>query len=132
MNRFLSAILALTGLALLSLVPLSAQAGDKVLATGQFTGASDHITTGGVSVVKESDGTYIVLGEDFSLDGAPDPHVSLGKGGKYDAATESGLLENLTGPGRYKLPAGIDASAYDEVYIWCVKYSVPLGVAKLN
>ncbi len=132
MNRILSAFLAVVGLGLLSLLPLSAQAGDSVIATGQFTGASDHITTGGVSVVTTADGTYIVLGDDFSLDGAPDPHVSLGKAGTYDPATEAGLLKNLTGPGRYKLPAGIDASAYDEVYIWCVKFSVPLGVAQLN
>lgn len=132
MNRILSTIVAVIGLGLLSLFPLSAQAGDKVIASGQFTGASDHVTTGGVSVVTAEDGTYIVLGEDFSLDGAPDPHVSLGKAGTYDPATESGLLKNLTGPGRYKLPAGVDASAYDEVYIWCVKFSVPLGVAKLN
>ncbi len=132
MNRFHRAFVATVGLLLLGLLPLSAQAGDTVIASGEFTGASDHVTTGGVSIVTADDGTYVVLGDDFSLDGAPDPHVSLGKDGTYDAATEAGLLENLTGPGRYKLPAGIDASRYDQVYIWCVKYSVPLGVAQLN
>ncbi|WP_147109969.1 DM13 domain-containing protein [Tateyamaria sp. syn59] len=103
------------------------------VASGTFTGASDHITTGAVDVIKNADGSHtIVLGADFSLDGAPDPRVGLGKDGKYNGDTDSGLLGSLTGAQSFVIPAGVDVSDFNEVYIWCEKFSVPLGVAKLN
>ncbi len=132
MIRIFKAMTIALGLTMFALLPLSAQAGETVHKTGTFTGASDHVTTGTVSIVTTNEGTFVVLGEDFSLDGAPDPHVSLGNNGTWDAATEAGLLENLTGAQSYKLPDGISPADYNEVYIWCVKYSVPLGVAQLN
>ncbi|GAB5467853.1 MAG: hypothetical protein Kilf2KO_08830 [Rhodospirillales bacterium] len=120
------------GLLFLALTGLPAQAADTTVAQGTFTGASDHITTGGVSIVTTPEGSFVVLAEDFSLDGAPDPHVALGKDGTYDASTRAGLLKSNSGAGRYKLPEGVDPSAFNEVYIWCVKYSVPLGVAQVQ
>jgi len=103
------------------------------VSTGTFIGASDHITTGTVEIVKNDDGSHtIVLGDDFSLDGAPDPRVGLGKNGYYDGNTDSGVLGNLTGAQSFVVPAGVDVSSFNEVYIWCEKFSVPLGVAKLN
>ncbi len=50
----------------------------EVVAAGVFEGASDHVTPGGISVRKAADGYYVVLDEDFSLDGAPDPKVGFG------------------------------------------------------
>ncbi|WP_432612907.1 DM13 domain-containing protein, partial [Litoreibacter halocynthiae] len=35
------------------------------------------------------------------------------------------------GASTYKIPAGIDPDDYNEVWIWCEKFNVPLGVAKL-
>lgn len=106
---------------------------DKVASKGTFEGASDHITTGGVSIVTTANGgAVIILDTNFSLDGAPDPRVGLGKGGKYDSATDAGKLVNLKGIQAYVVPAGVDVASYDEVYIWCRKFSVPLGVAKVN
>ncbi|KIC49714.1 DM13 domain-containing protein [Tateyamaria sp. ANG-S1] len=103
------------------------------VASGTFTGASDHITTGAVDVIKNADGSHtIVLGDDFSLDGAPDPRVGLGTNGQYDSKTDSGLLGSLTGAQSFIIPAGVDVSAFNEVYIWCKKFSVPLGIAKLK
>ncbi|WP_299553050.1 DM13 domain-containing protein [uncultured Tateyamaria sp.] len=105
----------------------------ETVSAGTFTGASDHVTTGGVEVIKNADGSHtIVLGDDFSLDGAPDPRVGLGKDGDFNDDTDSGVLGNLTGTQSFVVPAGIDVSEFNEVYIWCKKFSVPLGVAKLN
>ncbi|MGR3616119.1 MAG: DM13 domain-containing protein [Paracoccaceae bacterium] len=118
------------GAALTISAPNFAFAGSK--SSGHFTGASDHITTGVVSIVKKGDGYVVKLGDDFSLDGAPDPRVGLGKDGKYDPATDLGALANLTGAQEYTVPAGVDISGHNEVYIWCRKFSVPLGVAKLH
>ncbi|WP_120500000.1 DM13 domain-containing protein [Roseovarius sp. EL26] len=95
---------------------------------GEFSGRNNHITTGKAEVAKNE----VVLFKDFSLDGAPDPRVGLGKDGKFDPNTDLGELKNLKGKQSYAVPAGIDVSKYNEVYIWCRKFSVPLGVAKLG
>jgi len=110
-----------------SIAPVSGE----VISKGVFTGKSDHIVTGGVEIVSKDDEFYIQLGEDFSLDGAPDPKVGLGKNG-YDKKTKSGALEADKGASTYKIPSGVDPKEYDEVYIWCEKFDVPLGVAKLS
>ncbi|MFK8184865.1 MAG: DM13 domain-containing protein [Phormidesmis sp.] len=106
-------------------------AAGTIIATGTFEGKSDHITTGSVDIVERGGKYYIELGDDFSLDNAPDPKVGLGKNG-YDPITQSGELRSLTGASTYELPDGLDISSYNEVYIWCEKFSVPLGVAVLS
>lgn len=103
-----------------------------VAASGSFTGASNHITTGTIEVIKADDGYQIILGDDFSLDGAPDPKLGFGTDGKYDDSTTFAVLDNLTGKQTYALPTTIDPAAHNEFYIWCEKFAVPLGVAKLT
>lgn len=131
MLKLLPIALAAVLTAALGLAGIAAQA--DPLSSGTFTGASDHITTGSVEVVANADGSHtIVLGDDFSLDGAPDPRVGLGKDGHYDGNTDAGKLGNLTGAQSFTVPAGVDVSDFNEVYIWCEKFSVPLGVATLG
>lgn len=104
---------------------------ETVLATGTFEGRSDHVVTGGVDIV-ESDGRYLIkLAADFSLDNAPDPKVGLGNDG-YDPATKAGHLKALTGASTYEVPAGINIQEYNEVYIWCERFGVPLGLAQVQ
>ena len=130
MFKALSTVLAI---ALAGFVALSSAADAGAVASGTFTGASDHITTGGVEVIKNDDGSHtVVLAADFSLDGAPDPRVGFGKDVKYDTATGMGLLKSLKGKQSFTVPACVDPADYNEVYIWCLKFSVPLGVAALN
>lgn len=93
---------------------------------GKFKGASNHVTTGRVEVLKGS----VELMSDFSFDGAPDPKVAFGKDG-YDKTTLMGPLTNSSGASSYQIPAGINPNDYNEVWIWCEKFNVPLGVAKL-
>lgn len=112
------------------LVPAAVQADTH---SGQFTGASDHITTGGVTVVETADGgAVLILDSDFSLDGAPDPRVGFGSDGEYAAEADIGALGELAGLQVYIVPANIDASSYNEVYIWCRQFNVPLGVASIE
>lgn len=99
---------------------------------GEFKGLSNHVTTGRAELVKSGKGGTVELLSDFTFDGAPDPKVALGKDGTYDPATLSGKLTSNTGASSYKLPAGIDPDDYNEVYIWCEKFNVPLGVAPLG
>jgi hypothetical protein len=103
-----------------------------VLSTGDFDGRSDHITTGKVKLEKTSTGYQLSFAADFSLDGAPDPVVALGNGETFNVANKLGTLKNKTGRQVYQLPAGFTPGQFSEVYVWCEKFSVPLGVAKLN
>lgn len=104
---------------------------DQTLTSGTFTGKSNHKTKGQVSVVKTDDGVQVVLEDSFWFDGAPDAKLALGKNG-YDAATQFSPLQANSGKQTYKLPANIDPAQYNEVWVWCESYSVPLGVAKLK
>lgn len=111
--------------------PLATQA--DVTSSGTFTGASDHVTTGNVSIFKTEDGgALVILDSNFSLDGAPDPRVALGKDGEYAPLSDLGILQNLGGAQVYKVPASINVDDFNEVYIWCLKFGVPLGVAELS
>ena len=111
--------------------PLVADA-DEVLASGTFQGTNGHITNGTVSVVKSRNGVVVVLGSDFSFDGAPDPKVGFGRNNQYDLSSQLAPLRKNTGKQSYAVPAGLDVSGYNEVYIWCEQFSVSLGVAKIR
>ncbi len=100
--------------------------------SGTFKGLSNHVTTGDVSIVSGADGVQIVLAANFSFDGAPDPKVALGKDGEYDPATLIEPLRSNSGEQSYQVPASINVADYNEVYIWCEKFSVGLGVASLS
>ncbi|WP_282060954.1 DM13 domain-containing protein [Roseobacter litoralis] len=91
------------------------------------------MTPGGVQVIKTADGgALVILDSDFSLDGAPDPRVGFGRDGKYVATSDVGKLENLTALQTYVVPARINIDDFNEVYIWCRQFNVPLGIATLN
>lgn len=126
------AILNIAGAALATMVvmaPISASADSS----GSFTGASDHITTGGVKIIKNADGSAVViLDSNFSLDGAPDPRVGFGKDGKYADVSDLGPLTQKDGLQVYLVPASVNVDDFNEVYIWCKQFSVPLGVASVK
>lgn len=101
-------------------------------AKGTFEGRSNHVTTGSVKLVKDGDRFIVELGDDFSLDGGPDPRVAFGKNGTYDPDSKLGALLHLTGKQQYAVPPTLDVSVYNEVYIWCDVAGVPLGVASIK
>ena len=104
----------------------------ELLASGTFSGQSDHITTGKITIEKEGDKTFVVLHDDFSLDGAPSPTLGFSKAGAFDEKTEFAELKSLKGQQCYEVPSSILVSAYDAFTVWCGKFSVPLGSAKLK
>ena len=132
MRNLIAKTLGIFAAVMITFASMSAMAGGAKT-HGTFTGASDHITTGGVKIVKTANGgAVVILDSDFSLDGAPDPRVGLGKDGKYVAATDLGTLGHLTGVQVYIVPAAVNVDDFNEVYIWCRKFGVPLGVASLK
>ena len=106
--------------------------GAEVLMRGEFAGKSGHATSGRVSIVERAGNTFAVLDENFSFDGAPDPKLGFGVGGRYDGRTQFSHLKSNHGKQEYQVPDSIDPSNYDEIYVWCEKFSVPLGVATLR
>ena len=132
MNSTFAKPLGIVAATLIALAPISALAKSSA-SSGTFTGASDHITTGGVQVVKTADGgAVVILDSDFSLDGAPDPRVGFGSDGTFVEASDLGELQNLTGVQVYIVPPSVNVDDFNEVYIWCLKFGVPLGVASLH
>lgn len=135
-QRFIIAFALIIGLGALNLTATTQPADAKKAAlaelSGTFTGLSDHITTGGVSVVKTKSGYLVILERDFSLDGAPAPTIGFGKDGKFDKATEFAKLASITGLQVYSVPENVNPADFNEFYIWCADFSVPLGVASLK
>lgn len=124
-------VLSLLGAAVLVMSPVAASA-ETILKNGAFTGKSGHVTSGSVSIVRTSDGIEVRLGSSFKLDSAPDPWLGFGNNGKYDSASEIAILKSHNGSQIYRIAGPVDVSKYNEFYIWCRKFSVPLGVAKLK
>ena len=87
----------------------------EVVAQGAFSGASGHKTSGDVVVLKSAAGARIVLQSNFSFDGAPDPKVGFGAGGKYDRASQLAPLASNQGEQVYDVPAALDLTRYDEI-----------------
>ena len=105
----------------------------ETASAGTFTGANDHVTTGGITVVKTANGgAVVILDTDFSLDGAPDPRVGFGKDGTYVKTSDLGALTRKDGLQVYVVPASVNVDDFNEVYIWCEQFSVSLGVASIS
>jgi hypothetical protein len=117
---------------LTALIVLPAATTEAGAGSGSFGGVNGHQATGRVAVIQTADGWELRLEDDFTFDGAPDPWVGFGTSGSFARATDFYRLRSNTGAQVYKVPVDIDAAAYDEVYIWFRRYSVPLGVAKLG
>lgn len=99
---------------------------------GTFSGLSNHVTSGSVRIVEEEGRTFVDLGEDFSLDGGPDPRVYFGANGAKSQDGYLGALVALTGKQRYAVPPTLSLADFTEVYIWCDVADVPLGVASIK
>ena len=124
-RRFLCA--ASCAIALPAVLAVPALGGGHVR-SGSFSGRSGHKVSGRVEV---SDGQVRLL-DDFLFDGAPDPRVTLGYDGSYAPETTMGVLESNQGASTYTIVKDIDPADYDEVWLWCERFSAPLGVAKLQ
>jgi len=124
MGKFTTILLS----ALIVLPGVTARAGEGA---GSFNGMKGHKAAGQVAVVRTADGWEVRIEDDFTFDGAPDPWVGFGKSGSFVPATDFHRLRSNTGAQVYQVPADIDPAAYDEVYIWCRRYSVPMGSAQI-
>lgn len=94
-----------------------------------FVKKNSYAVSGRAEIAKKGNGYVVNLLDDFKFAGAPDPKIALGRDG-YDSKTLMGLLKSNSGASSYDVPAGINPDDYNEVWVWCEKFNVPLAVAK--
>lgn len=111
--------------------PTTTATGDQTAYTGKFEGQRDHKTAGTITIQKSENGYALILEDDFSFNGAPDPWLAFGKNG-YQKETNFSKLRANSGRQVYELPNSIKPEDYDEVWLWCRAFNVPLGTAKIN
>jgi len=73
--------------------------------------------------------TTIRLGSNFKSSDGPDLYVYLGNS---KPTRQIGKLRRTSGAQSYKLPSGVDASKYRNVFIHCKRYNHIFGRAKVN
>ncbi|WP_037304532.1 DM13 domain-containing protein [Amycolatopsis orientalis] len=113
-----------------------------VLATGELI-SHEHATSGGVRILRAADGSLVLRLENLDTSNGPDLRVWLtdapvlpGKDGWFvfddGAYVSAGKLKGNKGSQNYILPAGTDLARYSSVTIWCDRFSVSFGAAKLT
>jgi hypothetical protein len=122
-------IVIVLSLVLLGAATLTAGAAET-LATGTFKGAGGHRASGAVRIIMDGAERRVVFGEDFRLRNAPDPKIAFGKDG-YKPGTIFTALGKLDGAQEYAIPADVDLAAFNEIWLWCERFDVPLAVAPL-
>ena len=101
----------------------------KEVATGDFIGLAGHRAEGTAKLLIVGEKKFIRFEDEFSITNGPDLFVYLGNNGVYDPNTRLGALRGNVGSQNYEIPATIDVSNYNEVWVWCRAFSVPFGKA---
>ena len=119
---------------------LSAEASPAVsvasTVSGEFTDVA-HTTTGSASIVTEGNTRYLELSEEFNTDSGPDLFVLLHRSDSPQSYDESeyvnlGMLEQVSGTQRYRIPEDINVEDFRSAVIWCRQFDVTFGFAVLG
>ncbi|MFB7369512.1 DM13 domain-containing protein [Streptomyces sp. NPDC056222] len=119
----------------------SAPEGPRTVAQGNLI-SHEHETTGTVKLIRLPDGTHTVRLEGLETSNGPDLRVWLTDApvkegvagwrvfddGKY---VSLGKLKGNKGDQNYAVPAGVDPSGFGSVTIWCDRFDVSFGAARL-
>lgn len=109
------------------------------LARGTFV-SQEHDTSGTAQILRGPDASLTLRLEGFETSNGPDLHVWLsdreagGSWFKYDEGDriELGELKANRGNHNYAIPADADLAAIQSVVIWCKRFQVAFGSAKLS
>ena len=109
-------------------------AGDHIQGhkSGTFAGIGSHHAAGKVSVGKGENGQGVLTMTGITVDKVPDGRIYLAKNFDYASGVELGTLTTFTGAVTFPIPASVDLGKYDSVVIWCKKFDVGIGQAKLQ
>jgi hypothetical protein len=121
--------------------PAGTAADVQPLYTGLLA-ARAHPTTGRASIYQAPDGKRNLRLTDFTTSNGPDVHVVLAQSAdnmlKEDFVKgrlndlELGPLKANQGDQNYDLPESADLNQYDSVVIYCERFNVIFGLAKLD
>ena len=126
-----------------SAAPASARpSGPGVVRSGEFV-SHEHDTAGSARIVRDPDGSHTLELIDLTTSNGPDLRVWLSDqpvrtgpaawqvfdDGRW---VEVGRLKGNRGNQRYAVPAGTDLEALSSVAIWCKRFSVSFGAARLT
>jgi len=121
--------------------PFASSSDSQPLYTGLLTGKA-HPTSGRASIYQVGDGKRDLRLTDFTTSNGPDVHVLLAQStdqnlsktfvkGELDDV-ELGSLKANQGDQNYDLPDSVDLGKYDAVVIYCERFHVVFGLAKLE
>lgn len=101
-----------------------------------------HPTSGRASIYQAPDGKRDLRLTNFTTSNGPDVHVVLAQSADENLKqtflkselnrVELGPMKANEGDQNYNLPVSADLSRYDTVVIYCVRFHVVFGVAKLD
>ncbi len=99
---------------------------------GVFLGDA-HPTAGDAVVLGNGTGQRFLRLENFETDNGPDLNVYLVNSSTGDVSdyVDLGDLKGNIGDQNYEIPEDVDLDVYDEVVIWCVRFGVGFGDARL-
>lgn len=108
-----------------------APAGPVRVSNGTIEGI-DHDASGAISLIRNTDGTYVVRFEGFAIEGSPDPIVYLIQGDDQEnpGGVNLGSLRGNQGDASdYAVPAGTEPGPGWTVLVWCGQLAVPIANA---
>ena len=115
----------------------SAPAQPVDLATGTFV-SREHETVGTARIVRLPDGQVVVRLEGFETSNGPALYVYLSQNPAAGAEAafdddfvDLGALKGNIGDQNYVVPAGVDATRFTSVVIWCDRFDAAFGAADL-
>jgi hypothetical protein len=97
---------------------------------GSFVSAA-HPTSGTAVVLGNGTGQRFLRFEDFETDNGPDLNVYLRDPGTGEFV-DLGDLKGNVGEQNYEIPADVDLERFSVVDIWCVRFGVGFGNARLS
>lgn len=121
--------------------PFASNGDPQPLYTGLLTGRA-HPTSGRASIYQTPDGKRDLRLTNFTTSNGPDVHVVLAQSNDENLKqtflkselnrVELGQLKANQGNQNYNLPDSADLSRYDTAVIYCARFHVVFGVAKLD
>lgn len=113
--------------------------GPATLSRGRFR-SLEHATRGSALVVELADGSRLVRLEGLETSNGPDLRVILSSEAPQDdwhvyddgELLDLGALKGNLGSSNYEIPADADLSDFESIVVWCRRFSVGFGVARLE
>ena len=121
--------------------PFASRSEPRPLFTGRLEGRA-HPTSGRATIYEDSDGVRYLRLTNFTTSNGPDVHVVLARGDDSNLTTEIpkgeldhvelGRLRGNQGDQNYNLPASVDLEKYNAAIIFCERFHVIFGLARME